>query len=65
MRALRAEAEAAYANGLAMSAGMRYEALNRRLREVEGSRSWRLTRPLRTVAQRLRRRGARGTPHPT
>ena len=55
MRALRAEAEAAYAKGMAISAGMQAEAVNRMLREVEVSQSWRLTRPLRAVAHSIRR----------
>lgn len=65
MRTLRAEAEAAYAKGLAMSSGMRYEALNRRLNELEQSRSWRFTSSLRSLAGALRRRGRRGATTPS
>jgi hypothetical protein len=57
-RALRSEAVAACSKGLAQSQSMRIQALERQLRQVETSPSWRLTKPLR-AAKRLfvRRRG--------
>ena len=55
MRALRAEAEAAYSKGKALSDELRAEALSRLNKEMEESTSWRLTRPLRAVGRMLRR----------
>ncbi|MGH3114503.1 MAG: hypothetical protein ACRDOP_13665, partial [Gaiellaceae bacterium] len=55
-RALRAEAEAAAAKGEAVSAQMKYEAIERVLDEVETSISWRLTAPLRGPRRLLNRR---------
>ena len=55
-RALRAEAEAAAAKGEAVSAQMKYEAIERVLDEVETSISWRLTAPLRGPRTLLNRR---------
>jgi len=63
MRVLRAEAEAAYAKGQAMSHELRAEALSRLVGEMEESTSWRLTRPLRSLGRllpRSRRRARRG-----
>jgi hypothetical protein len=57
LRALRAEAEAAYGKGRAMSAEMRMEAAMRMVREMETSRSWRFTRPLRALGRGFRRNG--------
>jgi Glycosyltransferase like family len=55
-RALRAEAEAACAMGIAQSNELKYQAATRLLERVERSPSWRLTKPLR-AAKRLFRRG--------
>jgi hypothetical protein len=55
-RALRAEAEAACAMGIAQSNELKFQAASRLLERVESSPSWRLTKPLRTL-KRLFRRG--------
>jgi hypothetical protein len=61
MRALRAEAEAAYSKGKALSDELRAEALSRLNKEMAESTSWRLTRPLRALGRMLRRsRDGRG-----
>jgi hypothetical protein len=60
MRALRAEAEAAYAKGKALSNELRAEAVSRIKLEMEESTSWRITRPLRSFGRRLRRSGGNG-----
>jgi hypothetical protein len=60
-RALRAEAEAAYLKGKALSNELKAEAVSRLNREMEESTSWRITRPLRTfgrLVRRARRNGA-------
>jgi glycosyl transferase family 2 len=54
-RALRAEAEAACAMGIAQANELKFQAANRLLERVERSPSWRLTKPLR-AAKRLFRR---------
>jgi GT2 family glycosyltransferase len=59
-RALRAEAEAAYAKGKALSSELKAEAVSRIKREMEESTSWRITRPLRSFGRRLRRSGRNG-----
>jgi GT2 family glycosyltransferase len=61
MRALRAEAEAAYSKGLALANELKAEAVSRLVREMEGSTSWRMTRPLRSFGRRLRRSRRNGT----
>jgi len=59
-RARRAEAEAAVTHAHVRSAEMRAEAraklLERQLEEVTSSTSWRVTKPLREISLRLRRR---------
>lgn len=54
MRALRAEAEAAYAKGDALASQLQAKASRRQLERLEASSSWRLTKPLRALRQRLR-----------
>jgi len=61
MRALRAEAEAAYVKGKALSNELKAEAVSRLKREMEESTSWRITRPLRSFGRRLRRSRRNGT----
>jgi hypothetical protein len=55
-RAYRAEAEAACAMLVAESFSLRNQALTRLLEELETSTSWRLTKPLRALRRKLRRR---------
>jgi GT2 family glycosyltransferase len=55
-RALRAEAEAAASKGQMVSANLRSEAIERQLRRVEESASWKLTRPLRNRRLRVLRK---------
>jgi glycosyl transferase family 2 len=57
MRALRAEGEAAAAHGSAITHQLRFEALERHLRELTTSPSWRITAPLRRLKQSLKRSG--------
>jgi GT2 family glycosyltransferase len=61
MRALRAEAEAAYVKGKALSNELKAEAVSRLKREMEESTSWRITRPLRSFGRLLRRSPRNGT----
>jgi hypothetical protein len=61
MRALRAEAEAAYVKGKALSNELKAEAVSRLKTEMEESTSWRITRPLRSFGRRLRRSRRNGT----
>jgi Glycosyltransferase like family len=56
-RALRAEAEAACAMGVAQSNELKYQAATRLLERVESSPSWRLTKPLRAAKKLFRRSG--------
>jgi GT2 family glycosyltransferase len=55
-RALRAEAEAAASKGQMVSANLRAEAIERQLRRVEDSASWKLTRPLRRLRLRMQQK---------
>jgi hypothetical protein len=53
-RALRAEAEAAAAKGVAVSAQLQYEALGREIERLKRSRSWRLSAPVRAPRRVVR-----------
>jgi hypothetical protein len=55
-RALRAEAEAAAAQGDAESSRLKYDALARQLERLAHSKSWRLTAPLRSMRHLFGRR---------
>jgi glycosyl transferase family 2 len=55
-RARRAEAEAAAGKAHTVSAQLHYEALGKYHKKLVDSASWRLTRPLRRLAQAIRRR---------
>jgi GT2 family glycosyltransferase len=59
-RALRAEAEAAYVKGKALSNELKAEAVSRLKREMETSTSWRITKPLRSVGRLFKRSGRNG-----
>jgi Glycosyltransferase like family len=58
-RALRAEAEAAAAMGAAVSAQLKAEAMDRELKRLTESTSWKLTAPLRWPRLALKRRRTR------